>query len=93
MPTTRPILLDELESEVPFFFLFFFFFPFFSSHVLSSLHTSILPHPIKRCLWSSCILFFSFLDEPEPLSMYHPTAEELFASIGVPMEGFLMGPM
>ena len=26
MPTTRPILLDELESEVPFFFLSFFFF-------------------------------------------------------------------
>ena len=28
MPTTRPILLDELESEVPFFFLSFFFFFF-----------------------------------------------------------------
>ena len=48
MPTTRPILLDELESELPFFFLFFFFF--FSLHVLPSLHTSILPHPIKSCL-------------------------------------------
>ena len=44
MPTTRPILLDELESKVPFFFLFF------SLHVLPSLHTSILPHPIKSCL-------------------------------------------
>ena len=30
MPTTRPILLDKLEFEVPFFFLSFFFFFFFA---------------------------------------------------------------
>ena len=58
-------------------------------------HTYVLPHPIKSCLWSSYILFFFFFfffyDEPEPLSVYHPTAKELFAFIGVPMEGFFDG--
>ncbi|KAK9998115.1 hypothetical protein SO802_017718 [Lithocarpus litseifolius] len=28
---------------------------------------------------------------PEPLSIYHPTSEEVFATIGTPMEGFFDG--
>ena len=31
------------------------------------------------------------MEEPEPLSVYHPTAEEISASMGVPMEGFFDG--
>ena len=34
---------------------------------------------------------FFFQDEPEPISLYHPTAEELSASMGTPMEGFFDG--
>ena len=33
-------------------------------------------------------LFFFFQDEFEPISVYHPTAEELSASMSIPMEGF-----
>ena len=29
--------------------------------------------------------------EPEPISIYHPTAEEISASMGTPMEGFFNG--
>ena len=37
------------------------------------------------------LFFFFFQDEPEPISVYHPMAEELFASMGIPMEGFFDG--
>ena len=32
--------------------------------------------------------FFVFKDEPELISIYHPTAKEIFASMGTPMGGF-----
>ena len=35
--------------------------------------------------------FFFFQDEPEPISVYHPTAKELSASMGTPMESFFDG--
>ena len=34
---------------------------------------------------------FFFQDEPEPISVYHPTAKELSASMGTPMESFFDG--
>ena len=36
-------------------------------------------------------LIFFFQDEPEPISVYHPIAKELSASMGTPMEGFFDG--
>ena len=37
------------------------------------------------------LITFIFQDKPKPISIYHPTAEELFASTGTPMEGFFEG--
>ena len=85
---THPILLDEPDFEVHHFpSLLFFFFTCVSS---------------ATCLWSSHLVtgsfvlhfsfsFFFFSDEPEPLSVYHPTTDELSASMGTPMEGFFDG--
>ena len=36
--------------------------------------------------------FFScFQADPEPLSVYHPTTEEVSAAMGIPMKGFFDG--
>ena len=35
--------------------------------------------------------FFFFQDEPKPISVYHPTVDELSTSMGEPMEGFFDG--
>ena len=37
------------------------------------------------------LIFFSFQDELEPISEYHAMAEEIYASMGTPMEGFFDG--
>ena len=37
------------------------------------------------------LITFIFQDKPKPISIYHPTTEELFASTGTPMEGFFEG--
>ena len=37
------------------------------------------------------LVTFIFQDKPKPISIYHPTAEELSASIGTPMGGFFEG--
>ena len=37
------------------------------------------------------LVTFILQDEPEPISIYHPTVEELSASMGTPMEGFFEG--
>ena len=46
---------------------------------------SFLPH------FSSLFFFLVSQGEPKPISIYHPTVEKLFASMGTPMEGFFDG--
>ena len=41
--------------------------------------------------FSSSSFFFVFQDEPKPISVYHPTVDELSTSMGAPMEGFFDG--
>ena len=41
--------------------------------------------------FSSSFFFFVFQDEPKPISVYHPTVDELSTSMGAPMEGFFDG--
>ena len=78
-------------------YLSFFFFSF---SFLSFLCTCFLYYILLFCLIQLKVAFglhvyfsFPFRMNLSPFSVYHPTAKELFASIGVPMEGFLMGPM
>ena len=73
--------------------------PFFLPSFSSLLPIFPLPYAIG-CLISllalllvtdSFVPHFFFQDEPEPISVYHPIAKELSASIGTPMEGFFDG--
>ena len=95
---TRPISLDKPEFEIcllPFFLLFFssllpiFPLPYATSCLMSiSLSTSSL---VMDGLVPFFFFSFAFQDKPEPISVYHPMAKEISASIGTPMEGFFEG--
>ena len=39
----------------------------------------------------SSFFFFFFQDKPKPISVYHPTIDEISTSMGAPMEGFFDG--
>jgi len=47
---------------------------------------SFLPH-----FFIYLFIFFVSQVEPEPIFIYHPTAEEISSSMGTPMEGFYDG--
>ena len=73
-----PSLLPSFPSLLPIFPL-----PY-AIGCLISLSASLL-------VTASFVPHFFFQDEPEPISVYHPMAEELFASMGTPMESFFDG--
>ena len=52
---------------------------------------SLSPSSLVTDSFVPLFFFFFFQDEPEPISIYHPTAEELSASMGTPMESFFDG--
>ena len=90
MSATRPILLDEPEFEVQLLPSIFFTFPL--PHTFSRVPSLFfLSSSYGFLCFSFFLVTFIFQDEPEPISIYRPTAEELFASMGIPMEGFFEG--
>ena len=76
-------MLDEPELEVHFLthqFAIHFCFP----------HSKKKKRIILIFIFSSTLFFF-FQDELLPLSIYHPSTEELIVPMGTPIEGFFSG--
>ena len=65
-------------------------------HLLFFLHHQLLCTFLPFFFFFFFLFFFLFLlhilqVEPKLISIYHPTAKEVFAVIGTPMEGFFDG--
>ena len=84
---THPILLDEPKLEVYPSLLHAFPLSCVSMCNLFSFFFFIII--IHSSLFFS--LFICFQTGPEPLSVYHPTSEEIYAAMGTPMEDFFDG--
>ena len=94
-----PVLYYLMSPSLRYVSLFSSFFFFSFAHISSTTchWLSHFPFSIIVSYEFLCSSFFPFFflfvfqDEPEPISVYHPTAEEIFASMGTPMEGFFDG--
>ena len=74
-------------------------FPLFLSCMCSHCHASLIfpflsllffLHHQLLCIFLPFIFFLLHIlqAESEPISIYHPTAKEVFTAMGTPMEGF-----
>ena len=94
LPPVLYYLMSPSLRYVSFLSCFFFFsLAHISSttcHWVSHFPLSIIVNYEFLCSsFFPLFFFFVFQDESEPISVYHPTAEEISTSMGTPMGGFI----